>query len=108
MYRLALRLGRANVDAMLREMSAEQLREWMVFSELEPYGEDREDKRIGIVARILANAYRDSKQHSKPYTLAECVVSGGDAFAYEVERRQTWQEMKMLAIMMTTAQGKGN
>lgn len=108
MYRLAFHLGYANPDRMLREMSAEHVQEWMVFAELEPFGEDRQDKRTGMITQILMNVYRDSRKRSTPYVLSECVPVGGDAFAYEKKRHviQTWQEMQMIAVMLTAASSR--
>ena len=107
-YRLALRLGRSNVDAMLRSMTAKQFHEWMVFAELEPFGEDREDARFGSVVQVLTNVYRNSKRHPSPYALAACVLKGGDAFEeVQVREPQSWQKMKMLAAV-TSARSKGS
>ena len=36
--RLAVQLGYANPDAMLREMTAQQLDEWIAYYRLEPFG----------------------------------------------------------------------
>lgn len=109
-YRLALRLGWSNVNAMLRGMTSKQFQEWMVFAGLEPFGEDREDARSGSVVQVLMNAYRDSKQHPQPYVLAECVLTGGDAFeGVPLRKAQTWQEMKMIGMIAAGAsRGKGN
>lgn len=40
---------------MLRSISGLQLSEWMEFSQLEPFGEAREDLRMGILAASLIN-----------------------------------------------------
>ena len=107
-YRLALRLGRSNVDAMLRSMTAKQFQEWMTFAELEPFGEDREDARFGSVVQVLTNVYRNSKKHPAPYTLAACVLEGGDAFeGAQVRKPQSWQEMKMIGMTAAVASAKG-
>ena len=41
--RLALEMGWPNVDAMLREMTAEQFDEWIAYYQLEPFGILAED-----------------------------------------------------------------
>ena len=43
---------------MLGEISSTQFAEWMAFSRLEPWGEERADLRTGIVASTIANANR--------------------------------------------------
>lgn len=53
--RLALQLGRANVDAMLREVTAEQFAEWAAFFSLEPWGFHEENRRMGVLASTVAN-----------------------------------------------------
>lgn len=64
---MALALGRANVDEMLCEISSEQLSEWMAYSRLEPWGEERDDLRMGIIASTIANVYREKgKKPFKP------------------------------------------
>lgn len=101
-YRLALKLGRSNVDEMLRSMTAVQFREWIEFYRLEPFGEDREDLRIATVVQVLMNVHRDSKRRRQPYSILDCVLAGGDLPAPGAPRpaaRQSWQEMKLIAMM---------
>jgi hypothetical protein len=50
---------------MLAEISSVQFAEWMAFSRLEPWGEDRADLRAGIVASTIANANRG--KNAKPF-----------------------------------------
>jgi hypothetical protein len=52
---------------MLAEMTSSQLSEWMAYSKVEPFGEDRDDLRMGIVASTVANANRGKgKKPFKP------------------------------------------
>jgi hypothetical protein len=88
-------------------MTAVQLREWMTFMDLEPFGEDREDLRFGTISQILKNVHRDTRRHPKPFELSDCVVPGGDQFTQQQRPRQTWQEMKMIGLMLT-AQSEPN
>lgn len=60
-------MGEPNVDAMLRKISSRQLTEWMAFSKLEPFGEERADLRMGILAALIANVNRDPKKQPAPY-----------------------------------------
>ena len=50
---------------MLAEIVQLQFAEWMAYSTLEPWGEERDDLRMGIVASTIANANRGKNQ--KPY-----------------------------------------
>ncbi len=50
---------------MLSEITSKQFAEWMAYSRLEPWGEDRDDLRMGIMASTMANVNRGKNQ--KPY-----------------------------------------
>ena len=47
---------------MLSEISSAQFAEWMAYSTLEPWGEERDDLRMGIIASTIANANRGKGQ----------------------------------------------
>ncbi len=51
---------------MLSEISSRDFAEWMAYSRLEPWGEERDDLRMGIIASTIANANRGKGQ--KPFT----------------------------------------
>jgi hypothetical protein len=61
-----LALGRPDVDGLLGELSSSQLAEWLAYFQLEPFGEERDDLRMGIVASTIANVNRSPKR-KKPY-----------------------------------------
>lgn len=50
---------------MLAEMSSAQFAEWMAYSALEPWGEERDDLRMAITASTIANGNRGKNQ--KPF-----------------------------------------
>ena len=52
---------------MLLQLSPKELGQWAAMWYLSPWGEERADLRSGVVAAILANAYRDVKKRSKPF-----------------------------------------
>ena len=56
---------------MLGEISSAQFAEWMAYSRLEPWGEDRDDLRMGIVASVIANSNRGKGK--KPYKPQDCM-----------------------------------
>ena len=50
---------------MLSEITSAQFAEWMAYSRVEPWGEERADLRAGIVASTIANVNRGKDK--KPY-----------------------------------------
>ena len=56
LYRLALKLGRVDVDALAEEMSVDQLYGWMGYYLLEPWGD--EWLRSAMAMTQFSNAYR--------------------------------------------------
>jgi hypothetical protein len=56
--RLALQLGYANVDAMMREMTAQQFDEWIAYYQIEPFGILAEDALSAHWKAIYVNAHR--------------------------------------------------
>lgn len=63
-HRLALHLGRVDVDRMLSELTAAQLQEWIAYSRVEPFGELRADLRAGIIAATQANCHRSKRSQA--------------------------------------------
>jgi hypothetical protein len=43
---------------MLAEITSTQFAEWMAYSKIEPWGQDRDDLRMGIIASTIANVNR--------------------------------------------------
>ncbi len=85
------------MDEMLRSISSTQFQEWVSFSELEPFGYDRADARIGMLTQVMRNVHRDTRHRKAPYTLRECVPSPpGDAFT--TKRQQSVQEMLFIGM----------
>ena len=56
LFRLALALGRT-VGELRAVLSHTEFREWCLYYQIEPWGEDRADLRAGIVASTVANVY---------------------------------------------------
>ena len=55
--RLALEMGYPNVDAMLREMTAEQFDEWIAYYQIEPFGILANDAEWAHWKAIYVNAH---------------------------------------------------
>lgn len=53
--RLAHHFGYANVDELLHHITGDQLDEWWIFYQLEPWGYKVENNRMGVVTATLAN-----------------------------------------------------
>jgi hypothetical protein len=52
-------------------MSSKEFSEWMAYAQLEPFGEERADLRMAILASLIANANRDPKKKSSPYEVSD-------------------------------------
>lgn len=57
-FRLALGVGRVDVDQMLDEISSSLFTEWMAFYNLEPWGYDAANWRAGMQAATMCNINR--------------------------------------------------
>jgi hypothetical protein len=58
-------MGIPDVHSLAREMTWAQLQGWMAYAELEPFGEQRADLRMSILASMIYNANRGPKQKAK-------------------------------------------
>jgi uncharacterized protein DUF4035 len=86
---------------MLRGITYRHFLEWHAYSELEPFDAERDDIRIASIVQALMNIFRDRKRRSSPFTLDDAVLKFGDA--PRRERKQSWQSMKMMGILMAAA-----
>jgi hypothetical protein len=76
----------------------------MIYADLEPFDEVREDYRAAQIVQTLININRDTKRHPKPVPINECVLSFGDSeVVKEKPKKQTWQEQKMIAMLYAAA-----
>ena len=53
---------------MLKQIPSKLLTEWMAFQSLEPFGYEAELHGHAVTASVVANANRDSKKKSDPFT----------------------------------------
>jgi hypothetical protein len=67
-FRLALHLGEKDPDAMLASMPASTFNEWMVYDQIEPFGEFRSELRHGQVMAMTANLHRNTANKPEPFT----------------------------------------
>ena len=75
-------------------MSAKEYNLWIAEYAIEPYGQDREDVRSGMVVQSIRAQY--SKQG---VTLKECIVN------FEPPKKQTWQDMSSILGRHTAVMG---
>ena len=88
------------VGELLARISSRELSEWIVYFEMEPFGEERADLRAGIVAATVANTARDTKRRVRPLEPKEFMP------VFERERpRQSWQEQLEIVRMLNAAAG---
>lgn len=89
---------------MLKEMSFAEFRDWQLFAELEPFGEERSDIRTASIVSTLANVNRDPKKRRQPYQMTDFLLRFGDA--PEIKKPpQTWEQMKNIGMQMAKAYG---
>lgn len=69
---MAVRLGKFNVDKMLRKLTAKQFMEWEIYAELEPFDETRADYRTAHIVQMLYNINRG--RNDKAATIDECLL----------------------------------
>lgn len=70
---------------MLAEMSSRHVAEWMAYYRLEPWGEERADRRSAIIATTIANIHRGKNR--APYKIEQ--------FMPKFDRpRQHWKDIK--------------
>jgi hypothetical protein len=100
--KLAMALGYANVDDMLASITSRQLREWMEFYRLEPFGEERADLRAGIIASTIANVNRSSRT-AKAFSPKDFMPDFDRGRG--PRKRQRLEDMKAAALALCLAFG---
>lgn len=86
---------------MLRSMTWRQFKEWIVFADLEPFDDIRDDYRFASIVTAIANANRNPKRRAKPYTLEDGLLKFGDHVVKKP--KQTWQQQKAIAMFYASA-----
>lgn len=67
-----MKLGRVNVDALGRSLTAKQFVGWEAYAQLEPFSELRADYRTASIVQMLANVNRGKGQ--KAFTLKDMLL----------------------------------
>lgn len=92
-YRLALALGRVDVDAMLLGMTGNQLQEWMEFFSLDPWGGERADMRAALVAHTVAVSAGAKKQGGGNLKISDFMLEFGPP---KKKPKQTASQIKQM------------
>jgi len=87
------------VGELLARISSRELSEWAAFAQLEPFGEEREDLRAGIVAATVANTARDPKRRRRTFEPKEFMPRFGE------EKEQGWEEQLAIVEVLNAAFG---
>jgi hypothetical protein len=89
---------------MLDSLTWSQLMEWFSYSQVEPFGDERADLRMGILASVIANVNRSSKHKPTPYKPADFIPDfSGVRAAKPVTDKSTWERIKATARSMAAA-----
>ncbi|MCL5995491.1 MAG: DUF4035 domain-containing protein [Chloroflexi bacterium] len=80
-------------------MSSREFSEWMAYYNLEPFGEERADLRMAMLASLIANVNRDPRKHSKPFEPKDFMPKFGE------ETHQTPEEQLAFVEMLNEAFG---
>ena len=65
--------------------------EWLAYTQIEPWGEERADWRAALIACMLANIHRDEKRKTEPYEISDFMPDfSGEA---KTAKEQTPEEM---------------
>jgi len=63
---------------LVREISREELSEWIAFSQLEPFGTEFEEYLAALVASVIAEVNRNRKKRGKPFAPTEFMQKWGE------------------------------
>lgn len=105
-HRLALKMQRLDVDAMLAEMTAPQLAQWLDYYQVEPWGEDRADLRNAQLMALLFNLFR--RRGTAPKRASDFMLRFGRRARQTP--RQMFEVLKMAAAFsgFRVEKGKGD
>jgi len=91
-------MHRIDIDAMLEEMSAEQLLDWLQFYNSEPWGYEVENTRAGTIAASIMNSV-GGKKSGQAYTWKDFFPSSNN----KNNSKQSTDEMFDIASKICTA-----
>lgn len=80
---------------MLSEITHQELIEWQVFSELEPFFEERLSTLFAGVRATTLDTVRDRKKRKQPFEFKDFIIFFGDEKA-PPQPKKSWQTMKAM------------
>lgn len=90
------------VTYMLEIMPISEFFEWIEYNSIEPFGEERDDYRTGIIASTIANVNRT--KNSKIYTPDDFIPKFNNS---DVKKEQTIsQQLKIVELLNIALGGK--
>lgn len=96
LYRFAALMKIWDVEGLAESMSYRQFVKWGEYYNTEPFGEERADLRMGILASTLVNIQMPkNSRRTKPADFMPVFTER------KKRRRQTWQEMQALVKLIT-------
>lgn len=87
---------------LLAKIDSRELSEWIAYFHLEPWGCEVEDWRAGMIASTIANANRDTKKRSKPFTPEDFMPQRIEPQKEE----QSWEDQAQIFEMWFRLAGK--
>ncbi len=88
-------MGRT-VEELLLTMSAKELTDWMAFSTIEPFGDERSDLRAATIVHAVISPHL---KKGKKLTLKDCTMN------FEPKKKQTESEIQQLLKGFVKAKG---
>lgn len=73
--------------------------EWVAFSRIEPFGDERADWRAALIASVIAEVNRHSTKRRRPFQPKDFLLK------FEGGKRQTWQSQLQFVEMLNAAFG---
>jgi uncharacterized protein DUF4035 len=96
------------VDVMLSSISGQQFMEWISYAEIEPFGEERADLRMAILAELIAETNRDPKKKSTPYEVSDFMPQFEKKEPISKEDAIAAIDAMMTALVHASGGSKGN
>lgn len=83
---------------MMSEISVHEFREWRAYYDLEPFGEERQDLRIGSLVATILNIAR--KRGKPPISVRDGTIKVGEPVA---RKAKPWQTLKAIGASIAGA-----
>ena len=75
---------------MLTRHTSRELSEWIAYARIEPFGFHRTDVGFATIACVVANANRDPKKKSQPFTIDDFIPKYEEVEEATPEESVSW------------------